>query len=55
MGYWKAQYFNSLTPGVFAKNAFLDILEILSLEMGQINTDLLKKDICIMTACLSFY
>ena len=37
------------------KTQLLEILEIFSLEMGQISSDLLKKGICNMTACVSFH
>ena len=39
---------------ILVKTVFLDILEIFSLEMGQISYDLLKKGICNMAACFFF-
>ena len=47
---------NLLTYQAFRQNLFLDIMEIFSLEMGQITSDLLKKAFetyNYMTACLS--
>jgi len=41
-------------PEFFAKNAFFDILEILSLDMSQISSNLLKG-IYNIIACLSFF
>ena len=36
-------YLNPLAPELFAKNTFLDILEILNLDMSQISSNLIKK------------
>ena len=48
----ESKLLNTLTPGAFSpKNTFLDILEIFSLEKGQISSNLLKKGICNTTGC----
>ena len=44
---------NLLTPGVFGKKMFLDVLVVFRLDLSQISFNLVKNAFCNTTACLS--